>query len=264
MANVTITDLSAASALSGSELFETVQTGASVKTTATAIKTFTSSSPTISGGTLSGVAINSSTITNAVITGSTYASLTISSATINNALATGGTYASITLTNATLSSGSVPFDTITNFVSGQLFSLRDQTAVSATTGYAMSFDSSSSWNSGFSVQNSTNIIMAVAGTYQFGINLQWANTGAANSQPRVWLEKGGTDVTNSTFTMNVPKAADGGIALTQVIIQEIFTAGQTLVIYWDTTNTATRLDYTAASGVIPAVPSIVFNITRVK
>ena len=264
MANVTITDLSAASALSGSELFETVQTGASVKTTATAIKTFANTSAVISGGTLTGVAINSSTITNAVITGSTYASLTISSATINNALATGGTYASITLTNATLSSGSVPFDTITNFVSGQVFSLRDQTAVSATTAYAMSFDSTSSWNTGFSVQNSTNIIMAVAGTYQFGINLQWANTDTANSQPKVWLEKGGTAVTNSTFTMNVPKAADGGITLTQIVIQEIFTAGQTLVIYWNTDSTTTRLDYTAASGVIPAVPSVVFNIERVK
>jgi hypothetical protein len=263
MANVTITDLSAASALSGSELFETVQTGASVKTTATAIKTFTSSSPTISGGTLTGVAINSSTITNAVITGSTYASLTISSATINNALATGGTYASITLTNATLSSGTVPFNTITNFVSGQATSTRDQTAAAINTAYPISFDYPASWNNGFSISNSTNIIFAVAGTYQFAINLQWANSDTANHSPRVWLDKGGTAVTNSGFTMNVPKAADGGITLTQVTIQDQFTAGQTLVIYWNTDNTGVRLDYTAASGVIPAVPSVVFNVTRV-
>lgn len=236
MANVTITDLSAASALSGSELFETVQTGASVKTTATAIKTFANTSAVISGGALSGVAITSSTIS-----------------------ASSGSFASLSITT-----GAIPFDTITNFVSGQAFSLRDQTAVSATTAYAMSFDSTSSWNTGFSVQNSTNIIMAVAGTYQFGINLQWANTDTSNHQPRVWLEKGGTAVSNSAFTMNVPKAADGGITLTQIMIQENFTAGQTLVIYWNTDSTTTRLDYTAASGTIPATPSVVFNITRVK
>jgi hypothetical protein len=235
MANVTITDLSAASALSGSELFETVQTGASVKTTATAIKTFTNTSAVISGGSLSGVTISSASIS-----------------------ASSGSFASLSITT-----GAIPFNTITSFVSGQSFSTRDQTAAAINTAYPISFDSNSSWNNGFSIVGSTNIVMAVAGTYQFGLNIQWANTDTSNHSPRVWLEKGGTAVTNSTFTMNVPKAADGGITLTQVMIQEQFTAGQTLVIYWNTPNTAVRLDYSAASGTIPAVPSVVFNITRV-
>jgi hypothetical protein len=47
MANVTITNLTSGSALIGTELFEAVQTGASVKLTANQIKTFASSAPTL-------------------------------------------------------------------------------------------------------------------------------------------------------------------------------------------------------------------------
>ena len=47
MANVKITDLTSGSALIGTELFEAVQTGTSVKLTATQVKTFTSSAPTL-------------------------------------------------------------------------------------------------------------------------------------------------------------------------------------------------------------------------
>jgi len=235
MANVTITDLSAGSALGGSELFEIVQTGASVKTTATAIKTFTNTSAVISGGSLSGVTISSASIS-----------------------ASSGSFASLSITT-----GAIPFNTITSFVSGQATSTRDQTAAAINTAYPISFDYPASWNNGFSISNSTNIIFAVAGTYQFALNLQWANSDTTNHSPRVWLEKGGTAISNSAFTMNVPKAADGGISLSQVTIQDQFTAGQTLVIYWNTDNTGVRLDYTAASGTIPAVPAAVFNVTRV-
>jgi len=47
MANVKITDLTSGSALIGTELFEAVQTGSSVKLTASQIKTFATSAPTL-------------------------------------------------------------------------------------------------------------------------------------------------------------------------------------------------------------------------
>lgn len=50
MANVKITDLPAGTALGGTELFESVQSSASVKTTADQIKTFVGNSITISNG----------------------------------------------------------------------------------------------------------------------------------------------------------------------------------------------------------------------
>jgi hypothetical protein len=47
MANVKITDLTSGSALIGTELFESVQTAASVKLTSTQLKTFSNSLPTL-------------------------------------------------------------------------------------------------------------------------------------------------------------------------------------------------------------------------
>jgi hypothetical protein len=266
MANVTITDLSAASALGGSELFETVQTGASVKTTATAIKTFANTSAVILGGTLTGVAINSSTITNAIITGSTYASLTINSATINNALATGGTYNSITLNNVTLSSGSVEFNTITGGSRAQLISTRDQTATSANVAYAVSFDTASSWNAGITMASSTNITFATAGVYLCSMNFQLANSDTSNHTVTVWYQKNGTNVANTGSTISVPKAADGGVTVFELTFQEQLTVGQYLTLYWATSSTTTKLDYTAASAGppdVPAIPSVIFTAQRI-
>jgi len=52
MANVKITDLTAATALGGTELFEAVQSGSSVKASATQIKTFIGESLNITAGTV--------------------------------------------------------------------------------------------------------------------------------------------------------------------------------------------------------------------
>jgi len=98
MANVKITDLTAATALGGTELFETVQSGASVKASAQQIKTYVGSSLNITGGVLGSVTIsnsvgsfNSITITNG----------TISSVSISNSV---GSFNSVTINNGTISS----------------------------------------------------------------------------------------------------------------------------------------------------------------
>lgn len=243
MANVTITDLSAASALSGSELFETVQTGASVKTTATAIKTFANTSAVISGGTIGSVTISSSTL---------------NSCTINNA---NGTFGSLSITT-----GAIPFSTITGMPCAQVISTRDQTAVSANVAYAVSFDTASSWNNGITVASSTNITFATAGTYLCSMNFQLANTNTSNHTITIWYQKNGTNVANTASLISVPKAADGGVTVFELTFQEQLTAGQYLTLYWSTSNTLSFLDYTAASAgppSVPAVPSVIFTSHRI-
>lgn len=238
MANVTITDLSAASALSGSELFETVQTGASVKTTATAIKTFANTS-----GTITGAVINSSTL---------------NSCTINAAT---GSFGSLTI-----STGSIPLSTISGLVYSQFASTRDQTATSANVGYAVSFDTASSWNAGITMASSTNITFATAGVYLCSMNFQLANSDTSNHTITVWYQKNGTNVANTGSIISVPKAADGGVTVFELTFQEQLTAGQYLTLYWATSSTTAKLDYTAASAGppdVPAIPSVIFTAQRI-
>lgn len=230
MANVKITDLSAGTALGGTELFESVQSSTSVKISATQIKTFANDSVTISGGTISSVTISNST----------------------------GSFNSITIT-----AGTVPFNTITNRAYASFDSTNDQTATSANVTYLAAFNNSASFNTGITVASSTNITFAAAGVYECSFNAQLSNSDSSNHKATFWLRKNGTNIANSGTEIIVPKAADGGVAFFEFNFIEQVTAGQYLQVAWQVANTAVKIDSTAAAGDVPAIPSIIFIGNRI-
>ena len=230
MANVKITDLSAGTALGGSELFEAVQSATSVKISATQVKNFANDSVSIVGGTLSSVTISNAT----------------------------GSFNSITIT-----AGTVPFNTITNRAYGSFLSLRDQTATSANVAYAAEFDSSAAFNSGITVASSTNITAAAAGIYECSFSAQIDNTDSNDHDATFWYAVNGVDVANSGSRVTVPKAADGGKVVFEFNFQEQLSAGQYIQVKFAVENTAVKLDYTAASSPYPGIPSIFFIANRI-
>ena len=230
MANVKITDLSAGTALGGTELFEAVQSSTSVKISATQIKNFANDSVSIVGGTISSVTISNTT----------------------------GSFNSITI-----SAGTVPFNTITNRAYGQFASLRDQTATSASVAYAAEFDSSSAFNAGITVASSTNITMAAAGVYECSFSAQVDNTDSNDHDITFWYAVNGVDVANTGSRVTVPKAADGGKVVFEFNFQEQLTAGQYIQVKYAVENVALKLDYTAASSPYPGIPSIFFIANRI-
>jgi hypothetical protein len=230
MANVKITDLTAATALGGTELFEAVQAGSSVKASATQIKTFVGNSLNITSGVLGSV-----TLSNAV-----------------------GEFDSITIT-----AGAVPFNTITNRAIGQFESHTDQTAVSANVAYVVQMNNAASFNTGITIASSTNVTVAASGIYSVNASLQFANSDSSNHTSTFWFRKDGTNIPNSASIISVPKVADGGKTLAQVTIFESLTVSSYIQLIWSASNTAISLDYTTASGVIPEVPSVIFNMQRI-
>lgn len=231
MANVKITDLTTATALGGNELFETVQSGSSVKASATQIKTFVGSSLNITGGVFGSV-------------------------TISNAI---GEFDSITIT-----AGEVPFNTITNRAVAQFESHVDQTATSANVAYVAQMNNAADFNSGITIASSTNITVAAAGVYSINASIQFANSDTTNHTSTFWFRKDGTNIPNSASVISVPKVADGGKTLAQVTIFESMTVSSYIQLVWSVSNTAVTLDYTTASGVIPEIPSVIFNMQRIK
>jgi hypothetical protein len=231
MANVKITDLTAATALGGSELFECVQSSTSVKASATQIKNFVGDSLNLTGG-------------------------VINSVTINNAV---GEFDSITVT-----SGAVPFNTITNRAIGQFESHVDQTAVSANVGYVVQLNNAAPFNAGITIASSTNITVAAAGVYSVNTSIQFANSDSSNHTSTFWFRKNGTNIANSASVISVPKVADGGKTLAQVTIFESMSINDYVQLVWSVDNTAVKLDYSSASGVIPEVPSVILNMQRIK
>jgi hypothetical protein len=231
MANVKITDLTAATALGGSELFECVQSSTSVKASATQIKNFVGDSLNLTGG-------------------------VINSVTINNAV---GEFDSITVT-----AGAVPFNTITNISVGQFESHVDQTAASANVANIVQMNNAAGFNSGITIASSTNITVAATGIYLINASLQFANADTTNHTSTFWFRKNGTNIPNSASIISVPKVADGGKTLGQVTIFDSITVSSYIQLIWSVSNTNITLDYSSATVTAPEVPSVIFNIQRVK
>jgi len=231
MANIKITDLTAATALGGTELFECVQSSSSVKASAQQIKTYVGDSLNITGGTLGSV-----TLSNGV-----------------------GSFSSLSVT-----AGAIPFNTITNRAIGQFESHVDQTATSANVAYVVQMNNAADFNSGITIASSTNVTVAAAGVYSINASIQFANADSTNHTSTFWFRKDGTNISNSASIISVPKVADGGKTLAQVTIFESMTVSSYIQLVWSVSNTNVTLDYSSATATAPEVPSVIFNMQRIK
>jgi hypothetical protein len=284
MANVKITDLTAATALGGTELFEVVQSGSSVKASAQQIKTYVGSSLNITGGVLGSVTIsnsvgsfNSITITNGTISSvnisnsvGSFNSVTINNGTLSSVTISSSSLGSVTISNAvgefdsiTVTAGAIPFNTITNRAVGQFESHVDQTATSANVAYVVQMNNAAAFNSGITIASSTNVTVAAAGVYSINASIQFANSDSSNHNSTFWFRKDGTNIPNSASVISVPKVADGGKTLAQVTIFESMSISSYVQLVWSVDNVAVTLDYSAASGSIPEIPSVIFNMQRI-
>lgn len=234
MANKKITDLTAAAALSGNELLELVQSGGSVKATATAIaNTFSGTLAVAQGGT------GATTLTG---------------------------YVKGSGTSAMTASATIPYADLAGRAYYSGYDTSDQTgSVSAATAIKLN---TTDLTSGISIANDgsgnpTRITYAAAGVYMIAPSLQFKNTDTANHNATVWLRKNGSDISASATILNVPKAADGGASYFEGVFYVQVTAGQYIEVMWLPDNIAVTLDYTAAGAIAPSIPSAIVVSERI-
>jgi len=173
---------------------------------------------------------------------------------------TGGTMAGVTITGSTL-----PLSGISDKKYGQFLSTQDQTTT-ANTPVAVTFNTSSAFNSGITVVSNSQITFDTAGTYLITISVQLVNTAAADHDVTIWFRKNGTDIVASASRVTVPKTGDGGAMLPQITIMESVTASQYIQVMWSPEDAAVSLDHTAAITspfTAPAIPSVILTAVRV-
>ena len=164
-----------------------------------------------------------------------------------------------------LTVGTVPLDRLSGNAFGQFESTVDQTAV-ANTATVITFSASSAFNAGITLSSSTQLVCAAAGIYEIVLSLQFANSDSTNHTASFHFRKNGTDITNSAFTVVVPKAADGGVTFAEATVLDQLTAGQYFECVFAVSDAAVTLDTTAASGaspVRPAIPSAIATVKRI-
>jgi hypothetical protein len=102
------------------------------------------------------------------------------------------------------------------------------------------------------------------GTYRFDYSVQLDNLDAAAQTANIWIAKNGTNVTRSASTVRL--GATGAAAHQQFpfcsyTIQ--MNAGDYLEVIFNASSTNVRALAAVAAAPVPAIPSVIVNLTQI-
>lgn len=171
----------------------------------------------------------------------------------------------VAITGGTLSGVSIPIVSLTDLKFGQFLSTVDQTA-SANVATAVTFNTSSDFNSGVTVASNSQITFDTTGKYLITVRLQFVSTDASDHSAIVWFRKNASDIANTATKILIPKASAADSPPIQVSIMQSLTANDYIQVYFGTTTANVVLDSTAAQTspfACPLIPSAILIATRV-
>jgi hypothetical protein len=146
---------------------------------------------------------------------------------------------------------------------GSFWSTSSQTAAATNTAYAMTLNNTDPNSSGVSVVSSSQILFGFAGVYDLQFSAQLHNNGGGGSGDivNIWLRKNGSNVADTDTKLSVPTNNPYLVAAWNFVLK--LNAGDYLELVWATANTSIGLDYAAAGGINPAIPSVIVTATQV-
>lgn len=237
MADVKITDMTSATVpLVGTELFETVQGGATRKVAA------------------------------ADIANSFNGTLSVSHGGTGAATLTG--YVKGSGTSAMTAAATVPWSEVSSKPSNYgAFSDTTTQAAAANTATVMLFNTTDLID-GVTMVGGSRATMPMNGVYNIQFSAQFVNTSAADVPVSIWLRKNGASaVTNSCTDISVPnkQGSLNGYSVAAWNFMVSATAADYFELMWSTPSTAITIEYVAARTVPtrPAAPSLILTVQQV-
>lgn len=150
---------------------------------------------------------------------------------------------------------------IKNFDYGSFYSDVDQTAALANTAYGVTF---SQTREAFGItigSPASRLYIARGNIYRVGYTLQVINSGGSNHKIYSWLRKNGTtDIAASTAVTTVGSGSSENFIAAEILLQ--MDPSDYLELMWEVSSTAVSLNYDAATGIHPAIPSANIVITN--
>ena len=137
-----------------------------------------------------------------------------------------------------------------SFPYGIFYSSVDQTASSANTGYAVTFNVVRG-SSGTSVVSNSRLTVASDGVYHVKTTLQLESTNASTKNVSVWLKKNGTDEVYSAHEYSITGTGKKDIANWDGFLT--LSANDYVEVFWATDDTNIELHAHTASSPRPAV-----------
>jgi hypothetical protein len=107
----------------------------------------------------------------------------------------------------------------------------------------------------------TRITFANAGVYNLQFSAQLSQTSGGSANAFVWLKKNGVTVANTAGDTTIAGNGEKIMAAWNYVFSAA--AGDYYELAWAATSTSVILDYLAASGVVPAIPSVILTVVPV-
>jgi hypothetical protein len=117
------------------------------------------------------------------------------------------------------------------------------------------------YSQGVSITNKTRIVLENVGIYNIQFSAQLVDSGAGDSIIHIWIKKNGVNVSNSSGRIFL-QANKEVIASWNYVIPAT-SPNDYYELVWQSTDSDARILYEAATGNIPAIPSIILTVTQV-
>jgi len=144
---------------------------------------------------------------------------------------------------------------------GSFYSAATQTAALVNTAYPITFNNTSA-SFGVSIGTPTSrIVAAQTGVYVIDFSAQFDKTAAVAAAAYIWLRVNGVDVPNSAGKVSI-QGADAETIPSWNYVQAL-NAGEYAELVWSTSDTNVFIAAFAASAPVPAVPSVIVNVTQI-
>jgi len=146
----------------------------------------------------------------------------------------------------------------------EAYSTADQTNPTANAENLMSFNNTGISNGISIVTNGTTltrITFANAGVYNLQFSAQLSQTSGGAQNAYIWLKKNGANVANTAGDTQVAGNGDKIMASWNYVFSAA--AGDYYELAWAASSTSVILDYIAAAGVVPAIPSVILTVVPI-
>jgi hypothetical protein len=118
---------------------------------------------------------------------------------------------------------------------------------------------------GVTIVSGSRMTVANAGAYNLAFSSQLEKTSNGTDTVYIWFKKNGSNIPDSATAIDVTKQAGGGgkvVAAWNYI--DTYNAGDYVEIVWQANDTTMQLSAFAASGNIPAIPSVIATLNQVS
>ena len=143
---------------------------------------------------------------------------------------------------------------------GNFFDTTTQTIVGVSTHQPVRLNTTDLSNQ-VSIANSSHIVIANSGIYNIQFSLQIDKTQGSGAHIYIWLRKNGLDVPNSATELAVQGTSSEIVAAWNFVVASNANDYYELII--SATDIHIRLKAVSATGVVPAIPSVILSVVSV-